>query len=298
MSLREFADAVAVEHVDDFVDAVSGARGEDSGSVVDVFVREQIGLGAGQAFRGMGLRFVHWSLRVGNFFGRVGGVVLGGARSWERIFWMHNFPFVTRGRGLRVEMDRVGTGESRDELPDDSTCGESRGWRLRPGSARGGMRKRLGPRWPKCAADLGWRISCCAGSSCPAMRQEQSLGVVRAARAAVGGRASRLAESWLDGAGLAANSEKKVSAIACGSFWQSPRNCSRCHLTMSREPIDDGGLDAEAGAGGGSIFEGGGSAERLAGGSSQETSATAHRTVLGSMLRPSMPCVSAGRRGV
>jgi hypothetical protein len=77
-------------------------------------------------------------------------------------------------------------------------------------------------------------------------------------------------------------------------FRATAEKCSRCHFTVSLEPTVMGVLirmqapEREV-------------SSRVAGawygwpaGSSQQTSATAHMVVLGSMLRPSMPSVSAG----
>src|ERR1035438_1738839 len=81
------------------MDAVSGAWAQDSSCAVDVFVGEQIGLGAGKAFRGMGLRFIHRSLRHCNFVGR-GRIDVLAPELGKESFGLHNFPFSTWGRAF------------------------------------------------------------------------------------------------------------------------------------------------------------------------------------------------------
>jgi len=84
----------------------------------------------------------------------------------------------------------------------------------------------------------------------------------------------------------------KNSAPSRRQFLAIAENCSRCHFTVSSDPTVMGVLTRRQ-APDGDV------SSRVAGarfdpvGSSQKTSATAHTTVLGSMLRPSMPSVSA-----
>jgi hypothetical protein len=79
-------------------------------------------------------------------------------------------------------------------------------------------------------------------------------------------------------------------------FLATAENCSRCHFTVRREPTWMGVLtrmQAPDGEVSSRVAE---ARFGVPPWSSQKTSATAHKTVLGSMLRPSMPCVSAVKR--
>ncbi len=81
------------------MNAVSGARAENSGGVVDVFVGKQVDLLlAGNAFGTSGVRLLHGSLRRCGFNRRVGAVLPAAPEFRKESFGLHNFPFLTRGR--------------------------------------------------------------------------------------------------------------------------------------------------------------------------------------------------------
>ena len=75
-------------------------------------------------------------------------------------------------------------------------------------------------------------------------------------------------------------------------FLAMAENCSRCHLTVSSAPTVIGVFTRKH-APDGDVSSSVAGARFVPVGSSQKTSATAHITVLGSTLRPSMPSVSA-----
>jgi len=152
-------------------------------------------------------------------------------------------------------------------------CAERLSWDasgcVRAVSIFAGVRESLGTEWPfrscTCAGSCGW---------------PETEGGPEGARVP----------------GASRRTPRRNSRPSLRQFLATAENCSRCHFTVSREPIvmavlrrmqaPDGDVSsrvAEARFGVPSC-------------SSHETSATAHRTVLGSMLRPSMPCVSARRR--
>ena len=76
-------------------------------------------------------------------------------------------------------------------------------------------------------------------------------------------------------------------------FRATAANCSRCHFTVSLDPTVMGFLSRIHAPDGDVSSSVAGVRHPLPAGSTHETSATAHRIVLGSMSRPSMPFVSA-----
>ena len=90
---------------------------------------------------------------------------------------------------------------------------------------------------------------------------------------------------------------RRKSRPSLRQFLAMAENCSRCHLTMSLEPTLMGVFTRMQAPDGEVSSMVAGSRLGMPSGSSQETSATAHKTVLGSKLRPSMPCLSAGECG-
>jgi len=87
---------------------------------------------------------------------------------------------------------------------------------------------------------------------------------------------------------------RRNSLPSMRQFLATAENCSRCHFTVSLDPTVIGALRRMQAPDGDVSSRVAEVRFEVPPWSSHETSATAHKTVLGSMLRPSMPCVSAG----
>lgn len=97
---------------------------------------------------------------------------------------------------------------------------------------------------------------------------------------------------WTFGRDAPRRTPHRNSAPSRRQFLAVAENCSRCHFTVSSDPIVIGVFTLRQ-APDGDVSSSVAAARFTPVGSSQKTSATAHITVLGSTLRPSMPSVSA-----